>query len=258
MKNIIKKITPNFILEIYRKRNKKDDYNGNSVLCSICSSKFKKFGPNGLVVRENARCHKCGSLERHRLLWKFLEEKENLFKDYKKIRILHFAPENFIYDYFLNQNNIEYIPCDLFPENFSFDDTSKIVKVDITKIPFEDNYFDFILCNHVLEHIPDDKLAMSELYRVMKKDGWGIFQVPINTKSKVTYEDFSITSPEGREKAFGQIDHVRLYGLDYKEKLQNIGFEVEVDDYVNSFSTKEIFKYGFMPSELIYRCKKNI
>ena len=239
MKKLIKKIIPKSILEMYRNRNKKDIYKGNAVLCPICNSKFKKFGPNGLILRDNARCHKCGSLERHRLLWKYLEEKVNLFKNNKKIRILHFAPENFIYNHFSQQKNIEYIPCDLNPENFKFDSDNIIIKVDITKIPFEDNYFDFILCNHVLEHIPDDKLAMTELYRVMKKDGWGIFQVPINSQSKTTYEDFSITTPEGREKAFGQVDHVRLYGLDYKDKLQDIGFEVKVDDFVNNFSQKK-------------------
>ena len=106
MKKLIKKIIPKSIIEKYRKRNKKDIYKGNAVLCPICNSTFNKFGPNGLVVRENARCHKCGSLERHRLLWKYLDEKVNLFKSTKKVRMLHFAPENFIFNYFYQNRQI--------------------------------------------------------------------------------------------------------------------------------------------------------
>ena len=116
--------------------------------------------------------------------------------------------------------------------------------------------FDVIICNHVLEHIENDKLAMSELHRVMKKDGWGIFQVPLEYSFATTYEDFTITDPLEREKAFRQKDHVRIYGRDYKDRLTSAGFKVKEDDYVKSLSNQEIKKYRLAPDDLIYFCSK--
>lgn len=196
------------------------------------------------------------SLERHRLLWKYLNKKTNFFNTGKTIRLLHFAPEKQFYDIFSRNKNIEYIPCDLFPEYYNFQGEVKIAKVDITNIPFANGYFDVVLCNHVLEHIPDDRLAMSELFRVMKKGAWAILQVPIDYNRETTYEDFSITTPEGRELAFGQNDHVRWYGRDYKERLTETGFKVTEDDYVKTFSPEDLFHYGLLASELIYYCEK--
>jgi len=260
MKKLIKSIIPKTILQVYRnnKRRKKIKfYRGDDVLCPICKSQFRIFEPFGLIKRENARCHTCGSLERHRLLFKFLHDRTDFFKEKSTpFEILHFAPEKFFYDILLNISDINYVPCDLYPELFDYKGSEKVRKVDITNIPFESNSFDFILCNHVLEHIPDDNKAMSELYRVMKKSGIGIFQVPIDYGIKNTYEDFSITTPEGREKAFGQNDHVRWYGQDYKDKLESAGFEVTEDDYVRHFSEKEVLMYGVNASELIYYCHK--
>jgi SAM-dependent methyltransferase len=255
---LAKKIIPGFILRIYRDYRKKKQikpYRGNNVFCPLCNSKFAKFAPFGLVKRENAKCPNCGSLERHRLLWKYLNEKTSLFSDIK-LRLLHFAPEWAFYQIFSQDHNIEYVPCDLLPEKYAYGGNVKIAMVDITNIPFAENYFDVVLCNHVLEHVPDDKLAMSELYRVMKKGAWGIFQVPMDDKRDRTYEDFSISTPEGREKAFGQNDHVRCYGKDYKERLVKVGFDVTEDDYAKSFASDELFKYGFRGSEIIYYCRK--
>nr|WP_321228517.1 class I SAM-dependent methyltransferase [uncultured Psychroserpens sp.] len=241
----------------YRSRNKRN-YKGDAVACVICDSKFKVFRTYGLGNRINAECHNCGSLERHRLIWKYLHERTGVFKTKEKIKILHFGPERFFYNAFDSVENIEYVPCDLHPERYDFNGKSKLIKVDITDIPFKDNTFDFILCNHVLEHIPDDHQAMKELYRVMKKDAFGIFQVPLDDDLEITYEDFSITSEEAREKAFGQIDHVRIYGLDYKQRLENAGFNVCVDDYVRSFDKSDIFKYGLSETEMIYNCSKKL
>lgn len=259
MRKLIKKVTPKFLLNCYRdycKKKQLKPYRGDKVYCPICNSKFNEFAPFGLVTRKNARCHTCGALERHRLLWKYLNERTNFFNTNKKIRLLHFAPEKVFYNIFSVSQNIEYNPCDLFPDSYEYGGKIKIIKVDIINIPFEENYFDVILCNHVLEHIPDDVLAMSELYRVMKKGAWAILQVPIDYNRDITYEDFSITTPEGREKAFGQNDHVRWYGRDYKERLEKVGFNVKEDDYVKSFSSEDLFQYGLIESELIYYCKK--
>lgn len=259
MREQIKKIIPNILLQRYhnfRRYRKNRIIIGNNVECSICKSQFNFFQSYGQPQRKNAKCHNCGSLERHRLLWKYFNEELDFFNENTKGSVLHFAPEKFFYDFIDSFGNVEYIPCDLFPEQYQFEGNSETKKVDIINIPFENNYFDFIICNHVLEHIPDDTLAMSELYRVMKKGGCGVFQVPINYNRKSTYEDFSISTPKGREKAFGQADHVRWYGLDYKERLEKVGFKVEVDNYVKRFSKKELKRYGFISSELIYKVSK--
>ncbi len=230
----------------------------SKVKCPICGSKFEIFGSFGLKKRTNAQCYQCGSLERHRLMFLYINNKiEFPVNHFKPLKILHFAPSRPLFNAFLNIDDIEYVPCDLFNEHYNKRlSTSKVIKVDITNIPFQDNYFDFILCSHVLEHIPNDKLAMLELYRVMKKGGSGIFQVPIDYDRETTFEDWSITDPKEREKAFGQFDHVRWYGRDYKIKLENLGFTVDENNYVNTFSNEEIFEYGLMKSELVYHCKK--
>ncbi|MHA7829514.1 MAG: class I SAM-dependent methyltransferase [Flagellimonas sp.] len=237
----------------YRKKRKEKIFKGNIVHCSICHSNYREFGCIGRKKRRNTHCHNCGSLERHRLVWKYIQDKKLIDQP---MRLLHFAPERFFYETFSESEEITYFPCDLNPKIYDYKGRTTVRKADITKIPFEDNSFDFILCNHVLEHIPDDALAMSELYRVMKPNGAGIFQVPIDYDRDKTYEDFSITSKKGRLKAFGRRDHVRWYGNDYKERLANAGFDVVEDDFVNSFSKEEQFKYGFDSSEQIYLCHK--
>ncbi|WP_318310506.1 class I SAM-dependent methyltransferase [Flagellimonas crocea] len=237
----------------YRKKRKQRLFEGNAVQCTICNAKYREFGPFGNKNRKNAQCHSCGSLERHRLVWEYIQQK-NLIK--KPMKLLHFAPEKVFYDIFSEMEGISYFPCDLNPKIYKYDGKTAVIKADITKIPFEANTFDFILCNHVLEHIPNDTLAMSELYRVMKPNGLGIFQVPIDYNLEKTYEDFSITSKKGRLKAYGRKDHVRWYGQDYKLRLADAGFEVIEDDYISSFTKEEQFKYGFDSTEKVYLCHK--
>lgn len=259
MKQFIKSLIPKTLKLKYR--NYKlwqfhKQIEGNNVFCPICKSHFKYFASFGLMARINARCHNCNSLERHRLLFLYMESRLNFFNSDKNIRLLHFAPEKFFYDMFSTAENIDYFPCDLEPEIYNYRGDTKVVKVDITNIPYEDQTFDFIMCNQVLEHVPNDVLAMQELFRVMKKDGAGFFQVPIDYNREKTYEDFSITALEAREKAFGQHDHVRWYGRDYKNKLKSIGFDVTEDDFIRCFTKKDIYKFGLIPTELIYFCQK--
>lgn len=264
MKKLIKYILPNRILENYRSYIKKQEQHkknalikGNQVCCPICRSSYREFGEFGIVKRSNARCYNCGSLERHRLLYLYLHETTNFFnKSIAPIRLLHFAPEMIFYEKFEKNKSIIYTPCDLFPDQYKYEGEIKVSKVDITNISFQDGSFDFILCNHVLEHIPDDNLALKELYRVMATNGNGIFQVPIDYSRSETYEDWSIVIPEDREKAFGQKDHVRWYGQDYKDRLKKVGFIVNEIDYPSNFSSNDIFKFGLMKSEKIYHVKK--
>ncbi len=229
-------------------------YKGVGVKCPICGAEYRSFAPFGNSQRPNALCPQCGSLERHRLLWLYLQSKPFFFQK-RRIKLLHFAPEKAFYNLFSNESSVDYHPVDLFPESYNYQGSVTVKKVNITSIPFSDGYFDAILCNHVLEHIPDDKLAIQELRRVLSfQNGWGIFQVPLDYSLENTYEDANITQPEARKKAFGQIDHVRLYGRDYYSRLADAGFKVKEDDFIATIPAGDIFKYGLMRGEKICFC----
>jgi len=162
---------------------------------------------------------------------------------------LHFAPEQAFYKRFGKLKNLDYTTTDL---NSPLAD----VEADICNLPFEDNTYDVILCNHVLEHIPNDQKAMQELYRILKPGGWGIFQIPQDLSRELTFEDDSITDKNERAKIFGQYDHVRIYGRDYFDKLRNVGFEVEEADFAAKLSQEEIDKYRLAKGEIIPLVKK--
>ncbi|MDT0686859.1 class I SAM-dependent methyltransferase [Autumnicola psychrophila] len=195
-------------------------------------------------------------MKRHRLLYHYLINNTELFSSKDSRNILHFAPEKAFYDILSKMEHLNYYPGDLEPENYKFYRKTNIYKVNITNLHFEDNFFDVILCNHVLEHIMEDEVAMAELYRVMKIGGWGIFQVPIDFHRDKTYEDPTKTTPDERYQAFGQLDHVRWYGIDYPERLKKAGFEVHDIRYTDQFTAEEKFKHGFPEKESIYLCYK--
>jgi len=130
------------------------------------------------------------------------------------------------------------------------------VKADICNLPFKENEFDVILCNHVLEHIPDDTMAMQELFRVLKPKGMAILQIPQDLSLETTFEDHTITDKKERAIIFGQYDHVRVYGRDYFNKLRDIGFTVEEVDYTATLSNKDITKYCLAKGEIIPVCFK--
>ncbi|NNM17752.1 MAG: methyltransferase domain-containing protein [Croceitalea sp.] len=216
---------------------------GNNYIDPIDGKGFRKFLPYGYEnPRENVLSPSTLSLERHRLLWLYLKESTNFFTD--NLKVLHFAPEQAFYGRFKKLKNLEYVTTDL---NSPLAD----IKADICELPFEDNSYDVILCNHVLEHIPDDNKAMNELYRVLKKGGWGIFQIPQDLKRADTFEDNSITDKIERAKIFGQYDHVRIYGRDYFDKLRQVGFKVEEVDYTAKLTTTEIDKYRLAQGEVL-------
>lgn len=226
---------------------------GNDVECTCCGKKYITFLPAGIKKRANARCIGCGSLERHRTLWHFLQNDTDLFKR-TNIKLLHPAPEKLFYQKFNQSNNIQYTSIDLYPELYDYG--SKTIKMDLTDIKFDNESFDVIICNHVLEHIPNDAKAMSEMYRVLKKDGWALINVPIDINREVTFEDININNPEKQLELFGQPDHVRIYGKDYITRLEKAGFVVKPIKYAEKFSPNELFKYGIKASEIIFYCTK--
>lgn len=224
---------------------------GNKFTDPIDGRSFKTFLPYGYgQQRPNVLSPSTLSLERHRLLWLYLQRETDFFSNAAHKKVLHFAPEQCFYKRFRNQKNINYTTTDLLSPLAD-------VKADICNLPFEDNSFDIIFCNHVLEHIPDDTKAMQELYRVMKPGGFGIFQIPQDLNRATTFEDDSITDKVERTKIFGQYDHVRVYGRDYFDKLRRIGFKVEEIDYTATLSDSEIDKYRLAKGEIIPVVYKN-
>ena len=223
-------------------------YRGSKFHDPINNKSYRKFLPYGYNnIRDNALSPGSLSLERHRLLWLYLQNETQIFK--KKFKVLHVAPEQAFYKKFIKLNNLDYV---------TFDMNSPIAKIkgDICNLPFSENQFDFVLCNHVLEHVNDDIAAMLELFRVLKKNGVAILQVPIDLTKNKTYEDSTITDKKERKKAFGQYDHVRIYGKDYFERLEKSGFKVEKNFYSKNFSDEEIYKYGINKNEIIPICRK--
>ncbi len=216
---------------------------GDKYIDPIDGKQFRSFLPYGYEnSRENVLSPSTLSLERHRLLWLYLKNETDFFTAPHKV--LHFAPEQAFYSKFKKLKKLEYTTTDL---NSPLAD----VKADICALPFKDNSFDIILCNHVLEHIPNDKKAISELYRVLKPSGWGIFQIPQDLNREVTYEDDSITDKKERTKIFGQYDHVRIYGRDYFDRLKEAGFKVNEVDYTSGMSASDIEKYRLAKGEII-------
>lgn len=221
---------------------------GSTYKDPIDGKSFKNFLPYGYgTQRNNVLSPSTLSLERHRLLWLYLNNETDFFTTPKKV--LHFAPEQAFYKLFRNQKNLDYTTTDLFSPLAD-------VKADICNLPFKDNTYDIILCNHVLEHIPDDTKAMQELYRVLKPGGMGIFQIPQDLNRATTFADDTIVDQKERAKIFGQYDHVRIYGRDYFDKLRSIGFTVIEEDYTKKLSPDLVEKYCLAPGEIIPVCYK--
>lgn len=221
---------------------------GKTYTDPIDGKSFSKLLPYGYETqRENALSPSTLSLERHRLLWLYLKNETTFFSEPHKM--LHFAPEQAFYKRFRKMANLDYTTTDL---NSPLAD----VKADICDLPFKDNTYDVIFCNHVLEHIPDDTKAMKELYRVLKPNGMAVLQIPQDLSRAKTFEDDSITDPKERAKIFGQYDHVRVYGRDYFDKLRSIGFKVDQVDYTKQLTPEEVKQYCLMKDEIIPICYK--
>ena len=251
---------------------------GNRFTDPIDGKSFKMFLPYGYGnQRNNVLSPSTLSLERHRLLWLYLQNETDFFNselvsESKQInsestisnnkrtilrdtesssvlKVLHFAPEQEFYKRFKKQTNIDYTTTDLLSPLAD-------VKADICNLPFQDNHYDVILCNHVLEHIPNDTKAMQELYRVLKPGGMAILQIPQDLSRATTFSDDSIIDQKERAKIFGQYDHVRVYGRDYFDKLRSIGFNVDEEDYTSKIAPELVTKYCLAKGEIIPVCFK--
>jgi len=265
IKQIIKSVVPYRIyyplVSLVRYLASYYKYSGNRFYCSICRSSFstffefgfsnptiEKYSIVGAGLSPYGTCPRCLSNDRERHVFLYLQKHHpELF--IKQLKMLHIAPEKNLWELFRRQKNIDYIPAGLDMQLAS-------VNMDITNISEGDNSFDVVICNHVLEHIVDDVLAMSELFRVMKQGGFAILQVPISFVIDKTIEDSAVVDPNERREKFGQSDHVRIYGIDYISRLESVGFSVEMVDFVSEFSADEVERYSLIPEEKIFVCRK--
>ena len=218
---------------------------GNRVTCPCCGHHLRRFVA---FHGRSVLCPWCWSLPRHRLLAFYLQNCTNVFQD--TLTLLHFAPDALERRFRANPN-LTYISADL-------EDPRAMKRIDITSIPLADQSMDAILCSHVLEHVPDDRKAMRELYRILKPGGWAILLVPIDLERETTFEDPSVVDPKERLRLFGQSDHVRIYGRDYVTRLEQAGFVVRQDEYARTLDSSLIEKYGLASNDTIYFCTRPV
>lgn len=223
-------------------------YAGKKVSCPICGRWFRKFLPYGNNGGENRLCPKCLSLERHRLMFLYLRGFTDFFTG-KRYRVLHIAPEQPFIKKFRQMKNLRYTTADL---------VSPLADMhfDVMKIPIKSNSYDWVFCNHVLEHVDNDLTAMREIFRILVPKGRAIMQVPINRSLSTTYEDKSIVDPKERERAFGQYDHQRQHGRDYPDRLRRAGFKVEEFDIKKHVTPSDIDKMRLDRNEILYIATK--
>lgn len=222
-------------------------YIGNKVECPVCKNHFRKFLPYGNKAGVNRLCPVCLSLERHRLMWIFLKDHSDFFT--KPAKVLHIAPEQPFYKRFRKSQNLDYTTGDL---------VSPLADIhfDIMDIPLPENTYDWVICNHVLEHVVNDIEAMKQILKILKPGGKAIMQVPINYTYAETHEDLSITDPKEREKVFGQYDHVRWHGLDYPERIKKAGFQVIPFDIKQHLNSEQIERYRLDTREILFIAQK--
>ena len=229
-------------------------YLGKGKQCPLCGCQRRKFLPYGYVTsRENALCPNCLSLERHRLLWLWLVRESDIGRGAMALpRLLHIAPEVALMRKFRKMyasTPDRYVTADL-------ESPLADMHFDVQQIPLEAESFDAIICNHIMEHVEDDHKALRELYRIMRRGGWGVILSPVELEREKTFEDDTITDRAERTRIFGQYDHRRIYGRDYAERLREAGFEVYDIDYKNELSKAEQELYALPADHLYIVCKQ--
>ena len=229
-------------------------YLGKGKQCPLCGCQRRRFLPYGYVTsRENALCPNCLSLERHRLLWLWLVRESDIGRGAMALpKMLHIAPEVALMRKFKKMyasTPDRYVTADL-------ESPLADMHFDVQQIPLEEESFDAIICNHIMEHVEDDGKALRELYRIMRRGGWGVILSPVELEREKTFEDDTITDPAERTRIFGQYDHRRIYGRDYAARLREAGFEVYDIDYKNELSKAEQELYALPTDHLYIVCKQ--
>lgn len=260
MKGVIKKAVPAGARSALRQLQWRAGRFGLKYRCIMCGAWLKEFEPRGVEAKvladlqiapggvRRVTCPHCQSYDRERLLYLFLRDKTDIFT--KRQKVLHFSPELCIAERLAAVGHEVYATVDLFPM------PKVAVLSDICRLAFRSNAFDCLVCCHVLEHIVDDRLAMRELLRVVRPGGWAVLQVPLSLKLDATVEDPTVTTPEQRLERFGQEDHVRIYALDYVDRLRESGWQVEIVDPIAEMGHARARKLGLFIGERIFLGRK--
>jgi SAM-dependent methyltransferase len=215
--------------------------------CPVCLHTLA-FIPFGNRTRALAGCPYCGSLERHRLLYLYLRQKTNLFRD--ELSVLHFSPERGLSAALRSQRNLKYAT------SWYEADRPADFHLDLTNLAQPDNSWDVLIVYHILEHIPEDRKAMREMLRVLKPGGWAVVQVPTRVQPD-TFEDPSIVTEKDRLEKYGKEDHVRFYGWkDFPDRLTQAGFMVTVEPFAHELTEGAIEEFALDRDERIYLLKK--
>jgi SAM-dependent methyltransferase len=221
---------------------------GNRVACNCCEGHFRRFRPwSDEQGQLWPMCPRCGSLGRMRVDWLFLTTRTDLLE--RRRRLLHIAPEVSFAHALQRRPNLFYVSAD-------YDSALAMEHIDVTDIRYPDDSFDVVLCNHVLVYVTDDRQAMKEIFRVLRSGGWALLQVPLDLSRAETLEDPTVTDPRERHRIFGQYDHVRIYGRDYVQRLEEAGFDVSVEEFVQTLPSSTIDRLGLDTGETIYLCRK--
>lgn len=216
--------------------------------CPVNEKKYRTFVKDGKLLLSLG----LGARERHRFIWYYILAETKLFTEGGKL--LHISPEYCFYEKLKRKNNIHYFPVDKFEPGYDYLSLTKDFDLLAENQPSEE--FDFIICNHVLEHIEDDKTAITNLFQLLKKGGTAILSVPILENNAPTFENYSIRSPQERKKYFGQWDHVRYYGTDIKNRFAEAGFDVKTVSALDFFDESERKKYGVPKASYLFHLRK--
>ena len=242
---------------------------GKQKHCNVCNNSFFNYIPyrggakdiSCFLIEldmigsdvENFSCPYCGAHDRTRHIFLFFE-KLNFWKSFEHKRVLHISPEIHLYNKIQEINYEEYIKGDI--DANRYENIKNMQRVDLTQINFPDNYFNIVMANHVLEHIPNYSLALNEIYRVLDKDGVAVLQTPYSNLLYHTIEDPNINTDELRLKYYGEKDHYRIFGLDFFESLKNAGFNLDVKKHTDYITKSETFKYGVNSKENLILIRK--
>jgi len=238
---------------------------GGSKQCVICGNRVWRFMPFRQGTKSVAplmlaleivgsdinhfECPRCGAHDRERHLLLYLQS-SGLFDKIREWSVVHFAPENRLSQHIAAEKPKRYIRCDLYPTS------TDIMRIDMQSMPFEAETFDLLLANHVLEHVNALDLALAEIYRVLKPGGYAILQTPYSNKLHNTWEDAGIDSPQARLQAFGQEDHVRLFGRDIFDRIAKVGLEPCVQSHQILLANRDADYFGINPLEPFFLFRK--